>query len=478
MNSLSRRDFIKGVAVLMGAAGVSSVASSPVAALSSSPAKDTTRPSRTDENGLTMRKRKYKYPWWVKAVDRITTEINPKIAEKPPLLNYTNYFNAVMSEEEVGKLNAAAKAYVKEGIEKKIPGRTLPDLALHYAAHGFITLGSTGSFDSPRSITTQANSEIQSYNIHPPKDFGLPAWQATPEEASKIVEAAGIQLGASMVGFTKINPLWLYQYVDINPKAADVKISPATREFVIPERFKYVIIFIAQGPRDLLVRNQSELGAAGDRAAYSRVFSAASNLIRFVKGLGYGTVQMNTISPVIPYAIAAGLGELGRMNRMINPVFGGNVRIEGILTDLPLAPDKPIDFGLQEFCKKCKKCATHCPSGALSIADEPYWIPANSFQAPGKKVYFENNEACATWISKRGNYCSSCLAVCPWSKQDKTALHEIAKILSSNVPQASNLFLNLDDAFGYGLKLDSREQADWWDLDIPELGIDSYQGKA
>jgi len=75
-------------------------------------------------------------------------------------------------------------------------------------------------------------------------------------------------------------------------------------------------------------------------------------------------------------------------------------------------------------------------------------------------------------------YCSSCLAVCPWSKQDKTALHEIAKIFSSKTPGAGNLLASLDDAFGYDLvELDSPEMADWWDLDIPEFGVDSYQGK-
>ena len=72
-------------------------------------------------------------------------------------------------------------------------------------------------------------------------------------------------------------------------------------------------------------------------------------------------------------AISAGLGELGRTNRLINPIFGGNVRIDGFLTDLPLAPDKPIDFGLQEFCKRCKKCAEACPSGSVSQADEQFW---------------------------------------------------------------------------------------------------------
>jgi hypothetical protein len=112
------------------------------------------------------------------------------------------------------------------------------------------------------------------------------------------------------------------------------------------------------------------------------------------------------------------------------------------------------------------------------LDDEPYWVPANAFQASGKKVYYEDNEACYTYIAEHGNYCSTCLSVCPWSKQDKASLHEIAKVTSAMVPSAGEFLTKMDQAFGYGLvELDSPEQAEWWDLDIPEEGIDSYQGK-
>lgn len=470
-NQLSRRNFLKGVGVVMG--GVASAS-----ALDMAPSPHSS--PRVDANGLTIHKRAYKYPWWVKTVDQMTTELDPSIDNGPPPMHFSIYSKSEMFAEQRQANNEQAKAYVREGIVNDIPGRTLPDVALHYAAHTYMLMGSDGSFDAPPTprISPAAYAEVQSYNLHPPQDFGLPAWEATPEEASKVVEQAGIQLGASMVGFTRVNPKWLYKHVVVDSEATHSYFDPETRRYVVPESYQNVIIFISQGPRDLLVRNQSELGAAGDRAAYSRVFAAANNIIRFIKGLGYGTAQMNPLAPVIPYAIQAGLGELGRMNRMINPLFGGNVRIEGILTDLPLAETKPIDFGLQEFCKKCKKCATSCPSGALSTADEPYWETANQFQAPGKKAYFEDNAACSSYMMSRGMYCSTCMAVCPWSKQDKTALHDIAKIMSSQLPQAGSILTKLDDAFGYDIvELDSDEMADWWSLDIPEFGVDSYQGK-
>ncbi len=464
---LSRKNFLKSVGLLMGAATTGSLAGTAQAA-SSTP--------RTDKNGLTIRKRKYKYPWWVKTVDRITTETNPDLMEKPGL-NQLIYRVTMLSDKESSEPRDQAKEYVKDGIVKNVPGRTLPDLALHYACHAYMTAGSSGSFDSPRLVLPKAHKELLTYNLHPPQDFGLPAWQATPETASKTLEAASVQLGASMVGFTKFDPQLIYPWVKRDPDATEVTYVDE-KGYSIPEKDTYVVALISQGPRDLLIRNQSELGAAGDRVAYARAQSASVGMIRFIRGLGYSANSMQALTPVIPFAISAGLGELGRMNRMINPIFGGNIRIDCILTDLPLAPDKPIDFGLQEFCRHCKKCATDCPSGALSLADDPYWVPVNGFQAPGKRVYFEDNDRCADWISKRGNWCSTCLSVCPWSKQDVAALHEMTKIMAAKTPKAGTLFTQLDDAFGYGLiEPGSQEVAEWWDLDIPELGIDSYQGK-
>ncbi|HEY62404.1 MAG TPA: reductive dehalogenase [Anaerolineae bacterium] len=469
-NRLSRRDFLKGVGAIMGATGVASITRvNPVGA----------KPDRTNTNGLTTHKRKYKYPWWVKTVDKITTEVNPDIATKPPMVTFATYAQAMIPDEEWDINNSKAKEYVKEGIINNIPGRTLPDLALHYALHSDMTLGSMGSFDSPRTVKIKNHEELVTYNLHPPRDFDLDPWQASPEEASRVLEAAGIQFGASMVGFTKLNPDWIYPYVKFEPGITEPVMDIKNMSFRIPESYKYVVLLITQGPRDLLIRNQSELGAAGDRATYSRMFNAGVQMARFIKGLDYGYAELLAAGPIIPFALEAGLGELGRMNRLINPIFGGNIRITGFLTDLPLAPDKPIDFGLQEFCKTCKICASECPAGALSMADEPYWIPANAFQASGKKVYFEDNLKCAKYITERGNYCSTCLSVCPWSKQDKAALHEIAKVTSVIVPSSGNFLSDMDQAFGYGLiREDDPEMEDWWDLDIPEEGIDSYQGKA
>ena len=284
---LSRKDFLKSVGLLMGTAASFGIAGRAEAAPQSQPA-------RTDASGLTVRKRKYKYPWWVKTVDEITTETNPDIMEKPGV-HYIAYTAEMLPEEDWNKRTAQAKEFVKQGIINNITGRTLPDLALHYATHGYMTYGSVGSFDSPRMVRTEAHDELLSYNLHPPQDLGLPAWKATPETASKTLEAAGIQLGASMVGFTKLNPQWIYEkWVKRAPDATEMTFLEG-KGFTVPKKDIYVVALISQGPRDLLVRNQSELGAAGDRAAYARMMRAAVGMIRFIRGLGYSANPMNGI---------------------------------------------------------------------------------------------------------------------------------------------------------------------------------------
>jgi len=56
---------------------------------------------------------------------------------------------------------------------------------------------------------------------------------------------------------------------------------------------------------------------------------------------------------------------LGRNGLLITPQYGPRVRISKVLTDLPLVPDEPIEFGVTEYCEKCKRCAKYCPGQAI-----------------------------------------------------------------------------------------------------------------
>ena len=79
--------------------------------------------------------------------------------------------------------------------------------------------------------------------------------------------------------------------------------------------------------------------------------------------------------------------------------------------------DKPIKFGVEEFCNKCKICAEQCPSGAISFADSPAeqeWGTGSVLR--GWEHWYINNGACYNfWRESMGPMgCRLCVAVCPY----------------------------------------------------------------
>jgi len=69
--------------------------------------------------------------------------------------------------------------------------------------------------------------------------------------------------------------------------------------------------------------------------------------------------------------VDAGLGEVGRLGYLLTKEFGPRIRLGAVTTDLELIPDKPVDIGVKDFCKICKKCAVCCPSRSIPVEEDP-----------------------------------------------------------------------------------------------------------
>jgi reductive dehalogenase len=148
------------------------------------------------------------------------------------------------------------------------------------------------------------------------------------------------------------------------------------------------------------------------------------------------------------------------------------VRIFTLITDLPVATDKPIDAGIMEFCKSCKKCAEACVPGALSLEDAPTWEIQGGWNNVGHKTWYENAVKCMTyWREEAQTNCGTCFAVCPFAKEDKAWIHDWVKGGIATVPMLDGFFRTMDDSFGYGLK----DPESWWYEDLPELGINTMR---
>jgi epoxyqueuosine reductase len=459
--AISRRDFFKMAGVGAGAAVTASVLkTNPVSA------KTTSSGTYSDPAGRPKR------PWWVKTVDQPTTEIDwPKVERYneryiPELGKGTlrgGGFVGYLGEDEAARYSQMSTDLLQRGVEENIPGYTLRDQALSSANSIFREL----SYMGPQRAKT-------------PEEWGVPKWTGTPEEASRMVRSAMRHLGASQVAFLELDDNTRKLIYNIDPDGKEVVFAdvdePSEDETtrVFPLKAKWVIVYTVQMSEETLKRAPTVLGSQTTGFTYLRGRQIQNSTQEFLRGIGYlglGEATTNALGISVAFAVLAGLGELSRLNRLVTPEFGPMVRVFKIFTDLPLAVDKPIDAGIMEFCKRCKKCAEACPSAALSFEDEPTWETRGPWNNPGHKAFFEDALKCRMGQREfTGTNCGICFAVCPYSKKDKAWVHEWVKAGSATAPFMVGFFRSMDDAFGYGAQ---KCNEDWWDLDLPEMGIDT-----
>jgi len=463
---LSRRDFLRTLGLGVSAAAVG-IAAKPLggdAALSTNPSFEARHFS--DPAGRPNR------PWWVKTVDEPTVEIDWAKMKRyneayiPHLEQGTvrgDGFKAYVGEEkdaELGKLN---NELLQHGVEENIPGYTIKDQALNASQSPRVAI----SFLGPQKAKT-------------PEEWGVPKWSGSPDEAARIVRAAFRHNGAATVGFFELddNTRKLIYSIDPDGKELiftdDLIASETETQRFIPNSCKYAIAYTVQMSEETLKRAPTVLGSQTTGLAYKRSYQIQSSMQEFFRGLGYqalGCSSTNALGIAPAFGVMAGLGELSRLNRLITPEFGPMVRVFVMLTDLPVALDKPIDAGIMKFCRACKKCAEACGGGALSFETDPTWEIRGPWNNPGHKAYYEDSVKCRTFQrTDTGTNCGICFAVCPFSKKDKAWIHEYVKAGASTAPFMDGFFRSMDDAFGYGAQKDCEE---WWTLDLPEYGCDS-----
>jgi len=256
------------------------------------------------------------------------------------------------------------------------------------------------------------------------------------------------KLGADLVGITKSNPKWIYSH---KYRRATNEIKPNK----IDNSLNRVIVIANQMDKDLIDTAPSALSGSATGLGYSNDLSTILSLSQYIINLGYKAVpSQNDTALSIPLAIEAGLGEYARNGLLITKKFGPRVRISKIFTDLPLESDKPISFGVKNYCSICNKCANSCPPRAISF-DKPSFKQINKSNIKGINKWSVNAEKCFKFWASQSTDCSICIRVCPYNKDFDKLIHKIG-IRLANTP-FKYILLKLDNFFG-----SRKKPSEWW----------------
>ncbi|PPD59093.1 reductive dehalogenase [Dehalogenimonas etheniformans] len=354
---------------------------------------------------------------------------------------------------------------------------------------------------------TWANGPVGIAQAKTPEERGEPKWTGTPEEASQMLTAVLRHRGATLVGYGELDQRMRDKIVLAYPRASTsgtnfidswpppasaappyvyedvVKGYETTSKRVIPTKPMWYVAYFTQMSKELFRCAPSPLGSVGNVGGAYVNMNTYCHSFNFQRYLGYQmlTNHVDGDEPIAggPGEVLSGVGEHTRQQLYtITPEYGQFGRMFVFLTDLPLAPTKPIDAGIWQFCHSCGKCAKSCPASAISNEKEPTWDQPmvegkpTIFHPKGIRAFWQDTETCSMWSQENGyvnSSCKICYAVCPFNNNDRALVHEIVKTTMASTNIFNSFFYNMSEVFGYG-QMDPEK---WWDLSLPAQGVDT-----
>ena len=274
-----------------------------------------------------------------------------------------------------------------------------------------------------------------------------------PKEAADLVKATSYWLGIDAVGISRC-PDWTWYSHDARGDVLD------------PPHDQAVSMIVDQGYETMEGASGDDwISVAQSMRAYLRFSLLGGVIARQIRSLGYSAKAHTVMDGEVlqpPLLLLSGLGEVSRIGEVIlNPFLGPRLKSGVVTTDLPMAHDLPIDFGLQTFCESCNKCARECPSGAITSG------PKLMFN--GYEIWKSDSQKCATYriTTEGGAMCGRCMKTCPWNLEGvfKEAPFRWAAM---NVPKLAPALAKLDDMVGNGGLNPVKKW--WWDLELDAEG--------
>ncbi len=450
-STMSRREFMKVLG--LGGAGLATAAMAP--------------PVFHDlDEAMASEQASWKRPSWVKTVKKPTVEVdwnNLKRFDYREVMFVKGFAKAV-GDSYVQLANQVGPSNALKWIAQKRPGFTLRDYALNQAVSPYAFM--PHSYLGYKKATT-------------PDKLGVPRWEGTPEENARMVRTVMRTLGAVDVGFVELDEnteKLIYTY-DTDGRRIDIKDVPAAQAEegegyrVLPKSARWVIVYTMKMSYEQVRRLPSWSAGATVYLAYALGPFLQDRFQDFIRALGYtclGECSPNALGTAVGFGIMAGLGEMSRVEHIMTPERGLSHRVFKMVTDLPLAPTPPIDTGVMDFCRTCKKCAEMCPALSITPSTEPVWETPGPYKNPGVKGWFRNEPRCFSYWRQTGTGCGFCLAVCPLNRPPTTSYFNSMRSTVATTRLLNRTFRKMDDMLDYGAR---KDYEGFWDMEIPPMGL-------
>ncbi len=265
-----------------------------------------------------------------------------------------------------------------------------------------------------------------------------------PAALTKNIKSLGYFLDADQIGICEAKPwVWYSHQSDGTP--------------VEPYHRFAIVILIDQGYETLEASSGDDwMSGSQSTRAYLRGAEVGNVIAGYIRNLGFSARCHSAVESDVqhlPLILLAGLGEMSRIGEVIiNPFLGPRFKSTVVTTDMPLAIDKPIDFGLQNFCESCSKCARECPVSAIPFGPKVMYN--------GYETWKPDVQNCTSFrvSNPKGMGCGRCLKMCPWNKVD-FPLHKLGRWLAIKWRWTHRLLVWLDDWLGYGNRNPVKK---WW----------------
>ena len=330
------------------------------------------------DDAMASKSAEWKRPWWIKEVDKPTMDIDWAVTERFDQTQIQQMaWRKYVGDEKADELIKRRGEKYKQWMLENRDGYTLRDRALDMATRnsGSAPVTFHGSWHKKQMAHADETAELRKKRIEknltlnlPPvmthEEMGVPRWEGTPQEHARMIRAALRLFGADQVGYVELNEntkKLIFQYDAMDGKRIEFENADQPYETdekrVIPDRARSVIVFSVKMSEELVKRKHggmpTGLSSTATGIAYGQAKNILDRLQNFLHVIGYMGLSgswYNGLGIAPAFGVLAGLGEIGRINRMISPEYGPLQRVFKLVTDLPIEPTKPIDAGIMNFC--------------------------------------------------------------------------------------------------------------------------------